>query len=142
MNKDDNTITIKVEIEAPVEIVWKKWTTDHDIVKWNKASEDWHTPLVLNDLKPGGKFHYRMEAKDGSNGFDFDGIYDKIKRHELIEYSIVDGRKVQVQFDFPDDQTILTETFEAEKSNPLEVQQAGWQSILDNFKKYVEWGSL
>jgi uncharacterized protein YndB with AHSA1/START domain len=133
------TITVQAVINAPVEKVWNLWTTPGHITKWNNASGDWHTPRAENDLRVGKKFLYRMEAKDGSFGFDFAGVYDEIKRNELITYTIDDGRKVKVTFTKNNDaETKVVETFEAESTNPIEMQRGGWQAILDSFKKYVE----
>ena len=132
------TITVKAIINAPIEIIWKYWTTPEDIVKWNNASDDWHTPKAENDLQTGGKFTYRMEARDGSFGFDFGGSYTDIKTNKLIEYTIADGRKVRITFYDSGNKTEITETFEAESTNSVELQRRGWQSILDNFKKYTE----
>ncbi len=133
-----NKITVETTVKAPIENVWKTWTMPSDITKWNNASDDWHTPSVENDLRVGGKFLSRMEAKDGSFGFDFWGIYDKVKPNELIEYTMGDERKVKVVFSAKGDETKVTETFETENENPVEMQRKGWQSILDNFKKYTE----
>jgi uncharacterized protein YndB with AHSA1/START domain len=119
-------------------MVWKFWTTPADIVKWNNASEDWHTPHAENDLRVGGKFNYRMEAKDGSMGFDFWGIYDKIVINQLIEYTTGDDRKVKIVFTNLDHKTEVVETFESESENSVEMQHDGWQAILDNFKKHAE----
>lgn len=139
MEKNAKTlITVETLINAPVETVWKKWTSPDDIVKWNNASDDWHTTRAENDLKIGGKFLSRMEAKDGSMGFDFSGTYDTIKSNELIEYTADDNRKVKVHFSDANDKTKVIEIFEAENENPIAMQQSGWQSILDNFKKYTE----
>jgi uncharacterized protein YndB with AHSA1/START domain len=134
----DKTITIQATIDAPVETVWKNWTTPEDIVKWNNASDDWHTTRAENDLTVGGKFLSRMEAKDGSMGFDFGGVYDAIKTNELIEYTIGDGRKVKVSFTPEGKKTKVVSAFEAESTNSAEMQRGGWQAILDNFKKYTE----
>ncbi|SHG71518.1 SRPBCC family protein [Pedobacter caeni] len=131
-------ITIETIVNAPVEIVWKAWTAPEHIVQWNNASEDWHTPKVENDLRAGGKFLSRMEAKDGSFGFDFAGIYDEVKTNELISYTLGDDRKVSISFSGNGNTTKITETFEAENTNPVEMQKGGWQAILDNFKKYTE----
>lgn len=133
-----NPITIEVSIKAPLEKVWDLWTKPEHITKWNAASEDWHTPRAENDLRTGGKFSSRMEAKDGSMGFDFGGTYDEVKEHELIAYTMDDGRKVRVTFVPLSDYTLLTESFDPESENSREMQEAGWQSILDNFKKYAE----
>jgi len=131
-------ITVQTTVSAPVEKVWEKWTNPDDIIKWNTASEDWHTTKVENDLRAGGKFSSRMEAKDGSVGFDFWGIYDNIKNNELIEYTLGDGRKVTVSFTSDNNKTEIVETFEAEDENSEELQKTGWQSIMDSFRKYVE----
>lgn len=131
-------ITINATIQAPVEKVWTYWTEPEHIVKWNQASEDWHAPSAENDLREGGKFVTRMEAKDGSAGFDFGGIYDEVKLHEVIAYTMDDGRKVHATFHDKGGETEVTQTFDAETENPLEFQREGWQAILDNFKKYAE----
>jgi uncharacterized protein YndB with AHSA1/START domain len=132
------TITVKNTVNAPVEKVWNLWTGPEHITKWNNASDDWHTPSAENDLRTGGKFVARMEAKDGSTGFDFGGVYDEIKTHELIAYTIGDGRKVKITFAATGASTNVVETFEAEGTNSIELQRSGWQAILDNFKKYAE----
>ncbi|GJM74574.1 activator of HSP90 ATPase [Paenibacillus macerans] len=135
-----NPVTIKVEaiVHAPVESVWKYWTEPKHITKWNQASDDWHTPYAENDLRAGGKFVSRMEAKDGSFGFDFGGVYDEVNMNESISYTLGDGRKVKIDFIRQGDDTKIIEAFEAEETNAIEMQQAGWQAILDNFKKYAE----
>lgn len=138
VSKEKTKVTIETTINAPVEKVWECWTNPDHIVKWNNASEDWHTTKAENDLRTGGKFMSRMEAKDGSMGFDFSGVYDNVIINELIEYTLGDGRKVNVKFVNDNDTTKVTETFDAESENPVEMQKAGWQSILDNFKKYSE----
>jgi uncharacterized protein YndB with AHSA1/START domain len=131
-------ITISSTISAPVEKVWKYWTNPEHITMWCNASEDWHAPRAENDLRPGGKFMTRMEAKDGSFGFDFGGIYDMVKPNELIEYTLGDGRVVTIHFSGLGEETRVVEMFDAENENPVEMQKGGWQSILDNFKKYAE----
>lgn len=131
-------ITIETVVNAPIDTVWKKWTNPDDIVKWNNASDDWHTTSADNDLTIGGIFTARMEAKDGSMGFDFSGKYDTIKQNELIEYTLDDNRKVKICFSNHGNETKVIEVFEAENENPIGMQQSGWQSILDNFKKYTE----
>jgi uncharacterized protein YndB with AHSA1/START domain len=136
--KSKTTITVEAEIKAPVEKAWKFWTTPEHIMKWNNASDDWHTPKAANDLRAGGKFNFRMEAKDGSFGFDFGGVYDEVKINERIAYTIGDGRKVIVIFTANGHSTGIKETFEAETVNPIEMQRGGWQAILNNFKKYTE----
>ncbi|HSN60151.1 MAG TPA: SRPBCC domain-containing protein [Ferruginibacter sp.] len=131
-------ITIEATVHAPVEKVWSYWTNPEHITQWNNASPDWHTPHATNDLQAGGKFLSRMEAKDGSMGFDFWGIYDEVKTNELIANTLGDGRKMSVHFTAKGDTTKIAESFEAEEMNSLEMQRGGWQSILDNFKKYTE----
>ena len=136
--KEKTIITVQATIQAPVEKVWDCWTNPKHIVQWNAASDDWHTPKAENDLRTGGKFTSRMEAKDGSMGFDFEGVYDEVKTNERIVYTIGDGRQVQIAFDSNGNETTVTERFEAENTHTIEQQQFGWQSILSNFKKYVE----
>jgi len=131
-------ITVEAIVKAPVERVWKYWTEPEHIKQWNNASEDWHTPHAENDLRVGGAFSSRMEAKDGSFGFDFGGVYDEVSEHERIVYTLGDGRKVAINFISQGEATRVVETFEAEETNAVEMQQAGWQAILDNFKKYAE----
>lgn len=137
-SSDKTTIIVETTVHAPVDKVWKLWTGPEHITKWNNASEDWHTPRAENDLRVGGKFLSRMEAKDGSFGFDFFGVYDEVKNNERIAYTLGDGRKVEITFASHDNATKVTETFEAESSNSAEMQRTGWQAILDNFKKYAE----
>lgn len=132
-------VSVEALIEAPIAKAWKAWTTPADIMQWNNASPDWHTPRAENDLRTGGSFSSRMEAKDGSFGFDFGGVYDQVVEHQIIAYTMSDGRKVEVHFtEMEDGKTHVFETFDAESTNPVEMQKAGWQAILDNFKKYVE----
>jgi uncharacterized protein YndB with AHSA1/START domain len=131
-------ITVEATVNAPIEKVWKSWIEPDHIVKWNYASDDWHSPWAKADFREGGSFSARMEAKDGSMGFDFGGVYDVIRPNEYIEYTIGDGRKVQVTFTKQGNATKVVETFEAENTHPVEFQKAGWQAILDNFKKYTE----
>jgi uncharacterized protein YndB with AHSA1/START domain len=131
-------ITVESTINAPVEKVWKYWSAPEHITKWCAASPDWHAPKAENDLTKGGKFSTRMEAKDGSFGFDFGGVYDEVKTNELIEYTMGDGRRVEIKFAGKGNETKVTETFDPENQHPLDFQKAGWQAILDNFKKYTE----
>lgn len=132
------TITVESTINAPVAQVWTLWTSPEHIKNWNTASEDWHTTHAENDLRAGGSFSSRMEAKGGSFGFDFNGSYDAVNLHEHIAYTIADGRKVTIAFSGSGNTTKITETFETENTNPLDMQRGGWQAILDNFKKYAE----
>lgn len=131
-------ITVETTVQAPVEKVWTFWTDPIHITKWNFASDEWHSPFAENDLREGGKFTSRMETKDGSFGFDFGGVYDEIKLHEVIAYTMEDGRKVRISFKDRAGETEIIETFDAETSHSIEVQQQGWQAILNNFKKYVD----
>jgi uncharacterized protein YndB with AHSA1/START domain len=133
-------ITVETTVNAPIEKVWEYWNEPRHITKWNNASPDWHSPTSTNDLKVGGKFMTRMEAKDGSEGFDFTGTYTKVDKFKKIEYTMdgEDERKVEVFFEPGSNTTKITETFESEEINPIEMQKAGWQSIMDNFKKYIE----
>jgi len=136
--QNKTAVTIETTINAPVEKVWKRWNTPEDIIKWNSPSADWHTPRAENDLQAGGKFLFRMEARDGSAGFDFGGIYDEINVNKQISYTIGDGRKVKIIFTGNGSKTRVVETFEAEQLNSIEMQRSGWQAILDNFKNYAE----
>lgn len=136
--KSKAAITIEATIKAPVEKVWKLWNNPEDIKKWSHASDDWHTTHSENDLRKGGKFSSRMEAKDGSFGFDFGGVYDDVKTNENIAYTLGDGRKVQITFSGKGNETKVVETFDPESENPVDMQRDGWQAILNNFKKYVE----
>lgn len=131
-------ITVDTIVQAELDKVWKAWNTPDDIIQWNAASDDWHTPKCSVDLKPGGKFLSRMEARDGSMGFNFEGIYISVIEHQLIEYSMSDGRTVSVRFEEVDGGVRVTEIFDADNEYPEEMQRQGWQSILDNFKRYVE----
>lgn len=135
---EKTVITVQADIHAPIKKVWKLWTDPKHIINWNYASEEWHTPRAENDLRVGGKFVSRMEAKDGSMGFDFSGKYDKVELHKQIDSTLDDERKVQVTFVEKDNETSVIESFEAESENTVELQKTGWQAILDNFKKYVE----
>lgn len=131
-------ITVEATVNAPVEKVWKFWSSPEHITKWNNASDDWHTPYAENDLRVGGKFTSRMEAKDGSFGFDFWGVYDVVVTNERIEYTLGDDRKVKIVFTNMGNATQVIESFEAENENSIEMQKDGWQAILDNFRKYTE----
>ncbi|MBO9640520.1 SRPBCC family protein [Siphonobacter aquaeclarae] len=131
-------ITIEATVNAPVEKVWEAWNTPSHVVQWNAASPDWHSPKAENDLREGGSFLYRMEAKDGSFGFDFGGVYDEVVPLKRLAYTLGDDRKVEVNFTEQDGGTFISETFEAESQNPVDMQRFGWQSILDNFKAYAE----
>jgi uncharacterized protein YndB with AHSA1/START domain len=136
--KNKTRITVESSVKAPVDKVWSYWNKPEHITKWCTATPEWHTPTAENDLRTGGKFSSRMEAKDGSMGFDFGGVYDNVKTNERIEYTMGDGRKVDIHFSEKNGVTHVKETFEAEEQNPVEMQRGGWQAILDNFKNYTE----
>ena len=131
-------IIVETIVNAPIEKVWLTYNSPEHIVKWNAASEDWHTTSSSVDLRVGGKFSSRMEAKDGSFGFDFGGIYDTVKTNEQIAYTLGDNRTVDIRFTSNGNTTKVVETFDAETQNPIEMQRGGWQAILDNFKAYTE----
>jgi len=136
--KDRTVITVQNTVNAPVTKVWEYWTKPDHIMQWNTALDSWHCPKAVNDVRSGGEFSIRMEAKDGSMGFDFGGIYNAVTPNENIGYTMGDGRKVNVTFSSKGDSTEVVESFEAEDQNSVEMQKGGWQSILDNFKKYTE----
>ncbi|WP_240415732.1 SRPBCC family protein [Paenibacillus periandrae] len=138
MATGNQTITVETTVHIPVGEVWKYWTEPQHITQWCFASDDWHAPSAENDLRAGGKFVTRMEAKDGSFGFDFGGVYDEVRINEFISYTIGDGRKVDITFVSQENGTKVIETFEAETTNPIEMQKAGFQAIMDNFKTYSE----
>lgn len=131
-------ITIEATINVEAQQAWKLWTLPGHICRWNNASDDWFTPRAENDLQAGGRFNYRMEAKDGRFGFDFSGRYLEVKTNELIVFILDDGRKVHISFTPAGNATTIIESFEAETENSLEMQRSGWQAILNNYKKYAE----
>ena len=131
-------ISIHTVANAPIEKVWDAYNNPADIKQWNNASDDWHTTHSTVDLREGGTFVSRMEAKDGSAGFDFSGTYTRVVPPETIEYRMEDGREVQVEFKREGDSTRVKTTFDAETLNPPELQRQGWQAILDNFARHVE----
>ncbi|MFH1119261.1 MAG: SRPBCC family protein [Bacteroidota bacterium] len=136
--KAGKIITIRTSLTVPVSRVWNLWTGTEHIRHWNKASDDWHTTRAESDLRVGGRFLSRMEARDGSVGFDFSGEYTHIAPHQRIDYLLDDGRKVRINFISAGEKTTVEESFEAEDVNTIELQRTGWQAILDNFKKYAE----
>ena len=135
---DRKPVKVETRIAAPIEKVWDCWTMPGHITQWNFATEAWHCPTALNDLREGGRFNWRMEARDGSVGFDFVGAYTKVEQNALIEYMLDDGRNVQIEFNEMNGSTHVVERFDPEQSNPVDMQRAGWQAILENFRKYVE----
>ena len=131
-------ITVERVVRARIEPVWDVWNSPADIKQWNTAQDDWHTTRSTVDLREGGKFVSRMEAKDGSGGFDFEGTYTRVVPQQAIEYRMSDGREVKVEFVERADGVLVKETFDAETENPAELQRQGWQAILDNFGRHVE----
>lgn len=137
-NKEKTKITVSTSVNAKPEKVWKYWTEPQHITQWCTASADWHTPRAENDVTEGGRFVTRMEAKDGSMGFDFGGTNNIVREREYLSYTMDDGRTAEVIFTPVGSHVEITETFEAEDVNPVEMQRSGWQAILDNFKKHTE----
>jgi uncharacterized protein YndB with AHSA1/START domain len=133
-----NAITVKTIIDASIEKVWQCWITPQHIMQWNHAGDDWHCPASTYSVEVGGKFSATMASKDGNFSFDFWGIHDQIITHQLIASTMGDRRKMKVEFIAIGNTTEVIEMFEPESENPLEMQQIGWQMILDNFKKYCE----
>ena len=131
-------ITVETVVSADLDRVWDAWNNPADIERWNTAQDDWHTTRSTVDLREGGRFLSRMEAKDGSAGFDFEGTYTRVVPRETIEYRMSDGREVRVEFLHTAHGVRVRETFDAETENSPELQRAGWQAILDNFARYVE----
>jgi uncharacterized protein YndB with AHSA1/START domain len=138
MENNTQAITVTCTVNEPVSKVWDCWTLPQHITGWCNASPDWHTPRAENDLQVGGKFLTRMEAKDGSFGFDFSGTYTQVISNSLIAYTLDDDRKVSITFTENGTTTHVSETFDPENQNPAEMQRFGWQAILDNFKAYTE----
>ncbi|MFT3720971.1 SRPBCC family protein [Pseudorhodoferax sp.] len=131
-------ITIETLVKAPLARVWSAWNDPRAIERWNAASPDWHTPRASVDLREGGRFSTRMEARDGSEGFDFEGIYTRVEPQRLIEYTMNDQRRVRVEFQASAGGTTVRETFDADDTYTPEQQREGWQAILDSFARYAE----
>ena len=131
-------ITIRTTVNAPLATVWRAWNNPEDIKQWNAAQNDWHTTRSEVDLREGGRFLSRMEAKDGSMGFDFEGTYTRVVPMQAIDYRMSDGREVAVRFEEGEQGVLVTETFATESENPPEMQRQGWQAILDSFRRHVE----
>lgn len=133
------TITLQITVAASLGTAWKYWTDPQHIQQWNFADPSWHCPAATNDLRVCGSFNYRMAARDGSFAFDFEGVYDAVEPQSLIAYHLADGRSVRITFEaLPNGQTQVTQTFDAETENPIEMQRMGWQAIMDNYKKHLE----
>ncbi len=131
-------ITVQTKINKPVNIVWELWTKPEHIIRWNFASDDWHCPSATNDIRPRGRFSWRMESRDGSMGFDFSGTYEEVSANHFIRCRMDDDRVATIQFEDDGESTKIIETFEAEDINPIDLQRAGWQAILENFRNYAE----
>src|SRR5690606_23836148 len=138
INMNFTKITIEALIAASPEKVWDYYNSPKHITQWNHASDDWHCPKAENDMKIGGTYLARMDAKDGSFGFDFKAIYDEIIPMAKVAYTLEDERKVVTTFEKQGEQTKVTTVFDAEGMNPIDMQKAGWQAILNNFKRYTE----
>lgn len=135
---ENTKITVSEIVEADTKKVWDYWTKPEHITNWNFASDDWHCPKAENDLRVGGTYSARMEAKDGSFGFDFEAVYDEVLSQEKITYTTTDGRVATTHFEDLGDKTKVTTTIDAENENPVDMQIDGWQAIINNFKKYAE----
>lgn len=131
-------IAIATNISSTKDLVWKCYTQPEHIMKWNFATDEWHCPKATCDLRPGGEFSFRMASRDGAHEFDLKGKYAEVEAQEYLSYTLEDGRQVEVRFLKRSEGTLLEQSFEPESSNDVEMQRAGWQAILDNFKKYVE----
>lgn len=131
-------ITVSATVNKPVADVWTIWSDPKHITQWCAASDDWHCPKAENDLRAGGKFSSTMAARDGSFSFDFEGVYDDVQPHKRIVYTMADGRTCEIIFTQVNGGTLVTESFDAETQNPVEMQRDGWQAILDRFKVYTE----
>ncbi|MCF8450033.1 MAG: SRPBCC family protein [Taibaiella sp.] len=138
MDNNKQVIVVECIVNAPLAHVWDVWTSPAHITQWNSASPDWHTTRAENDLRAGGRFLARMEAKDGSFGFDFSGTYTDVRTNQFIAYTLDDDRKVTITFTTEGDATRVVEAFEAESENSIALQKGGWQAIMDNFKKHAE----
>lgn len=138
MTTNNKKNKVQAIIESAINKVWYYWTDSSHIIHWNNASEEWYSPRAENDLRPGGKFKSRMEARDGSSGFDLEGIYSEVRHLAHIAYTLEDRRKVTIDFKSNGQTTTVTETFEAENEYPVDMQREGWRAILNNFKQYVE----
>ena len=131
-------IAIEAIVDRKRSDVWLRWTEPEHITQWNFASDDWACPRAENDLRVGGRLCFRMEAKDGSFGFDFEATYDEVVRDAKLAFTLTDGRRVETSFADMGGRTRIATVFDAEKENSIELQRMGWQAILDNFKKYAE----
>jgi len=142
METQPTKVTVETTVNVPVEKAWEIWNEPTHVTKWASPSPDWHTTSSENDLRTGGSFKSRMEAKDGSYGFDFGGVYDQVDTNKYIEYTMGDNRNVTITFTEQGGATHISETFDAETIHPVDFQKAGWQAIMDNYKKYAEANAL
>jgi uncharacterized protein YndB with AHSA1/START domain len=133
-----NKIIVKATVASSIEIVWAYWTKPEHVINWNFASPDWHCPAATSNLVPGGEFSYTMAAKDGSVSFDLNGTFEKVEPNKFLSYFLEDGRHVTVEFIANENSIEMIESFEPEEVNALDLQESGWQAILNNFKLYVE----
>lgn len=131
-------ININARIRTPIATSWERWTNPDHITQWNFATPAWHCPRATNELQPGGRYYARMEARDGSVGFDFEGVYDVVTDYQHLRYTLANGRQVDTRFAEADGATIISLSVDAESENPIDMQREGWQAILDNFKSYAE----
>lgn len=138
VNMANEQVTVTAEISRPIKEVWSLWTEPEHVQKWNFASDDWCCPRATNDLRNGGSFNYRMESKDGSFGFDLEGVYTDVVDQQRIAFTMSDGRSVETTFAENGETVTVTTVFDAESENPVEMQRDGWQAILNNFRKYTE----
>lgn len=138
MNANSKIVTVRIVVNAPIDVVWSRWTSPSDMLIWNCASDDWHTTRADNNLRPDGRFCYRMEAKSGLVGFDFSGKYTAVVPKEQLAFLLDDGRSVSILFWKQGGSTEIVETFETENTHPIEMQRDGWLSILVRFKNYCE----
>lgn len=130
-------ITVSAHVPCSPQKAWTFWTNPEHITCWNAASDDWHCPSAENDARPGGRFVYRMESRDGAHGFDFCGTYDAVQPAQLLDYTMDDGRRCSISFQATDTGTLITETFDPEDLNPRELQEMGWQMILNRYAAHV-----
>jgi len=136
--RNKGEIMVETPINEPVEKVWEMYTNPTHVMQWNHASDDWHSPSAVNNVQVNGVFSFRMEARDGSAGFDFNGVYTEVVENELLAYTMEDGRRARIEFMPMGNSTHLRVTFDPEQENSAELQKSGWQAILENFKKYAE----
>jgi uncharacterized protein YndB with AHSA1/START domain len=136
--KSKTKVTVEADVAVAVDQVWNCWAAPEHITRWCQASDDWHAPYADNDVRVDGKFKTTMAANDGSVSFDFEGVYTLVEKNKKLEYVMSDGRRVSILFEPSGNTTHVTETFDPEDAHPIDFQRAGWQAILDNFKKYTE----